>query len=104
MKYIAILDSDDEFTKEVINDLKNTLFLGDDPSYAFDILSIEKQEQGEWIEVKSTEYEGLFSVIDMKCNCCNKYASLVLPHGTICTYDYCPNCKADMRGRENETN
>ena len=54
------------------------------------------RKKGKWTEIKSTEYKE-FSVTDMKCNRCNRYASTVLPHGTTCTYDFCPNCGAEMQ-------
>ena len=52
---------------------------------------------GEWVEVEKNEYEG-FSIVNMRCNQCGRYAYLVLPKGTKSVYDYCPWCKADMRG------
>ena len=44
MKYIAVLDSENEFTEEVIDDLKNTGFLGDNPRYAFVIDNIQERK------------------------------------------------------------
>ena len=60
---------------------------------------VETQKTGKWIEVEKNEYEG-FSIVNMRCNQCGRYAYLVLPKGTKCVYDYCPWCKADMRGEE----
>lgn len=59
----------------------------------------EKKEvkHGEWQEVKRWECS-THSVTDMRCSVCHHYASQVLPHQTTCTYDFCPNCGADMRG------
>jgi len=54
MKYIAVLDSENEFTEEVINDLKNTGFLGDNPRYAFAIEDIQEHKV-------------------VKCTDCNEY-------------------------------
>ena len=58
----------------------------------------EKKEvkHGEWQEVNRWECS-THSVTDMKCSICHHYSSQVLPHKTTCTYDFCPNCGADMR-------
>lgn len=58
---------------------------------------VEPVRHGQWVEVKSWESEK-HSVTDMRCNLCGKYASLVLPHKTKCTYKYCPFCGAKMDG------
>lgn len=43
MKYVAILDSDDELLEEAIKNLKDTLFLGDENAmYCFEIASIKQ--------------------------------------------------------------
>jgi hypothetical protein len=43
MKYVAIIDSDDELLEDAINNLKDTLFLGDENAmYCFEITSIKK--------------------------------------------------------------
>ena len=44
------------------------------------------RQKGEWVYKESSEYEP-FSITDMKCSVCGKYASIVLPHGTTCVYD-----------------
>lgn len=63
--------------------------------YAKEVGEIEPVRHGYWVEVKSWESEK-HSVTDMRCNLCGKYASLVLPHKTKCTYKYCPFCGAKM--------
>ena len=55
-----------------------------------------KEKHGEWEEVKRWECT-THSVTDMKCSVCHHYAEQVLPHQTTCTWDFCPNCGADMR-------
>lgn len=103
MKYIAVLDSENEFTEGVINDLKNTGFLGDNPRYAFGMESIKKQEckQGKWIR-----YEKEFTESDtyrqikmpvIECSICQEKIA-----GHIGIMNYCPNCGAEMVGAENE--
>lgn len=43
MKYVAIIDSDDELLEDAIKSLKDTLFLGDEHAmYCFEITSIKK--------------------------------------------------------------
>jgi hypothetical protein len=43
MKYVAIIDSDDELLEDAINNLKDTLFLGDENAmYCFEITSIKQ--------------------------------------------------------------
>lgn len=43
MKYIAIIDSDDELLEDAIKELKDTLFLGDEHAmYCFEITSIKQ--------------------------------------------------------------
>ena len=43
MKYIAIIDSDDELLEDAIKELKETVFVGDEKApYCFDITSIKK--------------------------------------------------------------
>lgn len=59
--------------------------------------SLPRRPKGEWTEVEKSEHGGL-SIVSMRCNQCRRYAYLVLPKGTKCVYDYCPNCGADMRG------
>lgn len=42
MKYVAIIETENELPEEVIEDLKNTVFVGDEQnSYCFDITSIK---------------------------------------------------------------
>ena len=59
--------------------------------------SREEPKRGKWTEVEISEH-GELSIVSMRCNQCGRYAYLVLPKGTKCVYDYCPWCKADMRG------
>lgn len=43
MKYVAIIDSDDELSEETIKEIKNTLFLGGEKaSYCFELTSIKE--------------------------------------------------------------
>lgn len=43
MKYIMIIDGDDELSEETIKEIKNTLFLGDEKaSYCFELTSIKE--------------------------------------------------------------
>ena len=43
MKYVAILDSDDELSEDAINELKETAFVGDEKTpYCFEITSIKE--------------------------------------------------------------
>lgn len=63
------------------------------------IEKVAEPKIGKWVEVEKNEYEG-FSIVNMRCNQCGRYAYLVLPKGTQCVYDYCPWCKTDMRGKE----
>lgn len=43
MKYVAIIDSDDELLEDAIKALKDTLFLGDEHAmYCFEITSIKQ--------------------------------------------------------------
>ena len=43
MKYVAIIDSDDELSEDAIRDLKDSVFVGDEKaSYCFDITSIKQ--------------------------------------------------------------
>ena len=74
MKYIALLDSEYEFTEEVIDTLKNTDFLGDNPHYAFEILSIEKHKIGYWTH-------------DDRCSCCRSFGN---------NTKYCAYCGAKL--------
>lgn len=60
--------------------------------------NVVEVKHGEWQEVKRWECS-IHSVTDMKCSVCHHYASQVLPHQTTCTYDFCPFCGADMRGK-----
>lgn len=41
MKYTAIISTDEPLTEDIIQDLKDTMFLGDDPAYAFEIEEIK---------------------------------------------------------------
>ena len=102
MKYIAILDSENEFTEEVINDLKNTGFLGDNPRYAFVIDDIQERKVGKWI---LNDNQGVQAVgyKTYHCSECNREISSKY-HGKISLlkeYPYC-HCGAEMRGAENE--
>ena len=95
MKYIAILESEKEFTEEVFDDLKNSGFLGDNPQYAFEILSIEKYEhkQGKW----KGEEEGYYS----ECSCCGA-SFLWEDYKYIGDWKYCPHCGAEMDANDRE--
>lgn len=88
MKYIAVLDSENEFTEEVIETLKNTGFLGDNPRYAFEMLSIEKQERkvGKW------KSDGHGHIV---CTACNEV------NVTTWKSKHCPCCGAEMKGENN---
>lgn len=41
MKYTAIISTDEPLTEQIIQDLKDTMFFGDDPAYAFEIEDIK---------------------------------------------------------------
>lgn len=41
MKYTAIISTDEPLTEDIIQDLKDTMFLGDNPPYAFEIEEIK---------------------------------------------------------------
>ena len=44
MKYVAILDSDDELSEDTINGLKETVFVGDEKNpYCFEFTSIKEE-------------------------------------------------------------
>lgn len=88
MKYIAVLDSENEFTEKVIDDLKNTGFLGDNPRYAFVIDDIQERKVGKWVKNEHTFWTCT------ECGLVNKYNRV--------QYAYCPNCGAEMKGAENE--
>ena len=84
--------------QEAIEILEETGFVAHsmtDVDTALD-MAIEALKEGEWLEVDSFESEK-HSVTDMRCSLCEKYASIVLPHGNKYVYDFCPNCGADMR-------
>jgi len=56
MKYVAIIDSDDERLEEAIKNLKDMLFLGDEHAmYCFEITSIKKAPEGEYRNMDYTE-------------------------------------------------
>lgn len=106
MKYIAVLDSENEFTEEVINDLKNTGFLGDNPRYAFAIEDIQEHKVGKWIMPNKYYDKNIWR----KCSVCNthfeKYHKYIAFTGEV-TYteeiaNYCKVCGAEMVGAENE--
>jgi hypothetical protein len=43
MKYVAIIDTDFELSEDIIEDIKNTIFVGnEDSKYCFDITSIKQ--------------------------------------------------------------
>lgn len=69
MKYIAILDSDDELSEDTINELKEIVFVGDEKTpYCFDITSIKE-------ESKALEQESVLDKINAEiqklrgCSC-----------------------------------
>lgn len=41
MKYTAIISTDEPLTEDIIQDLKDTMFFGDDPAYVFEIEDIK---------------------------------------------------------------
>lgn len=96
-KYIAVLDSENEFTEEVINDLKNTGFLGDSPRYAFVIDDIQERKVGEWCKQNDDYFDWY------ECSECGYGSEGEMQYSS--KYDvrtkYCPNCGAKMRGAEN---
>ena len=79
----------------------NKITLGEYEERIKPLYDVEPVRHGQWVEIKSWESEK-HSVTDMRCNLCGKYASLVLPHKTKCTYKYCPFCGAKMDGEEQE--
>lgn len=81
MKYIAVLDSENEFTEEVINDLKNTGFLGDNPRYAFGIDDIQERKVGKWKAIDDTHSQ---------CMGCG--AIFCITSSNEWEVNYCPNC------------
>lgn len=42
MKYVAIIDSDDELSEESIEKMKDTIFVGNEAKYCFEIKSVTK--------------------------------------------------------------
>ena len=101
MKYIAIIDSDNELSEDAIKELKETLFIGDEKApYCFDITSIEKapkpmqisQRQGHWIH----ELEDWNKWTCSECGW-NKRTDVHVKLG----YKYCPNCGAKMESEVN---
>lgn len=87
MKYIAVLDSEYKFTEEVINVLKDTAFLGDNPRYAFVIDNIQERKVGKWIS------NGHGHIV---CTACNEV------NVSLWKSKHCPCCGAEMVGNENE--
>ena len=45
MKYTAIISADEPLTEDIIQDLKDTMFFGDDPAYAFEIEDIKLEQE-----------------------------------------------------------
>lgn len=68
MKYVAIIDSDDELSEEVIKALKDTVFVGDEHApYCFDITSIKKAPKPRTIEKYSSPVELGYNVALIDC-------------------------------------
>lgn len=58
MNYVAIIDSDDELSEEIIEDIKNTIFVGNEDSrYCYDITSIKEAPEEQPVLVPC-EYRG----------------------------------------------
>lgn len=101
MKYIAVLDSDTKLSKEVIEEIKGTVFCGDDQApYCFDIDSIEEVtdqtcKKGKWIPPKHDD--GMSDPIEyqVRCSVCGfdidpqTYAMEFKRFGAD---KYCPKC------------
>ena len=42
MKYVAIIDNEGELSEESIEEIKNTIFIGNNSRYCFDVASIKE--------------------------------------------------------------
>ena len=42
MKYVAIIDNDGELSEESIEEIKNTIFVGNHSRYCFEVISIKQ--------------------------------------------------------------
>lgn len=93
MKYTAVLNSDIKFTDEVIAELKNTAFSGDDPNYRFEMIEIKEHKVAHWVE-----HEKYYDC--SRCSClapCTEFAD-----GIVWKLSkYCPDCGSEMKGGEN---
>lgn len=61
-------------------------------------------KRGKWID-EADKYDASFGIHDYRCSNCNSYADEYIGgHEWYTMYkpNYCPNCGADMRGREGE--
>ena len=107
MKYIAILDSDDKLSEKAIDDIKHTVFCGDEQvPYCFDIDSVEEvtdqtRKKGKWIDTKeiSTNRKGQI-VHEVICSECNGISYFRGMDDKYIGANLCPNCGAEMESEE----
>lgn len=55
---------------------------------------VAEVRRGEWKKTNSRKKSYMYD-----CSVCGKTAYFC---GMVCAYDFCPNCGADMRGKEDE--
>ena len=55
------------------------------------------ERKGKWIE-RDDGWNGVYYV----CSCCKETFTLIDGTPSENLYNYCPNCRADMRGEEDE--